>query len=125
MRATLACVMLFAGLAATAAPVPKDTPVPAVTEAHLAASKKNLEQIVLAVHNHASANVDRLPGDIRSKDGKPLLSWRVAILPFIDEDDLYKQFKLDEPWDSENNKKLIEKLPKTYAPIRVRARAGE
>ena len=41
------------------------------------------------------------------KDGKPLLSWRVAILPYIEQDALYKQFHLDEPWDSEHNKKLI------------------
>jgi hypothetical protein len=44
---------------------------------------------------------------IYSKDGKtPLLSWRVAILPHLGQEALYKEFKLDEPWDSENNKKL-------------------
>jgi prepilin-type processing-associated H-X9-DG protein len=49
------------------------------------------------------------------KKGKPLLSWRVAILPFIEQDNLYKEFKLDEPWDSDHNKKLIDKMPKVYA----------
>jgi hypothetical protein len=47
----------------------------------------------------------------------PLLSWRVAILPFVEESKLYREFKLDEPWDSENNKKLIEKMPALYAPV--------
>src|SRR5262249_42553125 len=47
----------------------------------------------------------------------PLYSWRVAILPFIEEDKLHKEFKLDEPWDSDNNKKLLEKMPKVYAPV--------
>ena len=37
------------------------------------------------------------------------------ILPYIEQDNLYKQFKLDEPWDSEHNKKLIDKMPKVYA----------
>jgi hypothetical protein len=48
------------------------------------------------------------------KDKKPLLSWRVFMLPFVDQDDLYKQFHLDEPWDSEHNKKLIAKIPAVY-----------
>ena len=47
-------------------------------------------------------------------NGKPLLSWRVQILPFIEEEELYKQFHLDEPWDSEHNKPLIEKMPAVY-----------
>src|SRR5207249_1280691 len=52
---------------------------------------------------------------IYSKDGKkPLLSWRVAILPFIEQDELYRQFHLDEPWDSEHNKKLIQHMPQIY-----------
>ena len=44
----------------------------------------------------------------------PLLSWRVAILPMIEQDNLYRQFKLDEPWDSDHNKKLIDKMPAIF-----------
>ena len=58
---------------------------------------------------------------IVDKKGKKLLSWRVQILPYIEQDNLYKQFKLDEPWDSEHNKKLIRQMPRIYmlpaAPI--------
>ena len=53
-------------------------------------------------------------GAIFSKDGKPLLSWRVALLEHMDRE-LFKEFKLDEPWDSEHNKKLIPRMPKLYA----------
>ena len=49
------------------------------------------------------------------KEGRPLLSWRVAILPFIEQENMYRQFKLDEPWDSEHNKKLIAQMPPIYA----------
>ena len=48
------------------------------------------------------------------KTGKPLLSWRVAILQYIEEEALYKQFKMDEPWDSEHNLKLAKNMPKIY-----------
>src|SRR5262249_24089587 len=51
---------------------------------------------------------------ITDKAGKPLLSWRVAILPYVEQDNLYQQFKLDEPWDSEHNKKLLDKMPPIY-----------
>jgi hypothetical protein len=48
--------------------------------------------------------------------GKALLSWRVALLPFLGEQQLYEQFKLDEPWDSPHNQKLLKKIPKFYIP---------
>jgi Protein of unknown function (DUF1559) len=75
-------------------------------------SANNLKQLLLALHNYHDT-YGHMPHDIRDKDGKPLLSWRVQILPFIEQDQIYKQFKLDEPWDSENNKKLIDKMPRT------------
>src|SRR5205823_763689 len=46
--------------------------------------------------------------------GKPLLSWRVLLLPYIEQDNLYKQFKLDEPWDGPTNKKLLARMPNVY-----------
>ena len=80
------------------------------------ASANNLKQIGLAMHNYADTVGGSMPpAAICDKTGKPLLSWRVLILPYIDENDLYKQFKLDEPWDSEHNKKLLTKMPKVYA----------
>ena len=48
------------------------------------------------------------------KQGKPLLSWRVHILPYLEENPLYQQFHLDEPWDSEHNRKLIPMMPAFY-----------
>ena len=72
------------------------------------------QQIALAFHNYEGAN-QRLPAAATIKNGKPLLSWRVAILPFLDQVELYRKFKLDEPWDSEHNKKLIPLMPAAYA----------
>lgn len=70
-------------------------------------------EIVLALHNHHDA-YQFLPSNILSKDGKPLLSWRVAILPFVDEYDLHERFHLDEPWNSEHNIKLVDQMPRVY-----------
>jgi len=79
-------------------------------------SQNNLKQIGLALHNFADIGGGVFPAAaIVDKKGKALLSWRVAILPYVEQDNLYKQFHLDEPWDSEHNKKLIDRMPKTYA----------
>lgn len=86
-------------------------------------SQNNLKQIALAFHNHESAN-QFFPQDVKDKNGKPLLSWRVQILPYLEEDTLYRSFKLDEPWDSDTNKKLIAQMPKIFAPVHTKAKAG-
>ncbi len=69
-------------------------------------SANNLKQIGLGIHNYHDV-YGRFPADILDKDGKPLLSWRVAILPFLEQNHLYQQFKLDEPWDSPHNLQLL------------------
>jgi RNA polymerase sigma factor (sigma-70 family) len=78
-----------------------------------ALSLNHLKQIVLAMHNYESVN-EVFPGDLTDKDGRPLLSWRVAILPYLDQVELFKKFKLDEPWDSKDNKKLLSKMPDVF-----------
>jgi hypothetical protein len=77
-------------------------------------SSNNLKQISLAVHDYAEKN-DDLPRNTYSPDGRPLLSWRVHILPFLGEEQLYKQFNLNEPWDSPNNMRLLNQMPRVYA----------
>jgi len=80
-------------------------------------SEANLRQITLALSDYALERRHLLPAAICDrKSGRPLLSWRVALLPRIGQEDLYKQFKLDESWDGPNNKKLLEKMPNVYAP---------
>ena len=82
-------------------------------------SVNNLKQIALAMHNYQSTYNHLPPQAIYSKDGKPLLSWRVLVLPFLEQDALYRQFKLDEAWDSPHNKKLLAQMPKLYADPNV------
>ena len=74
-----------------------------------------MTQLGLAMHNY-HRDFGKLPAAASySKEGKPLLSWRVHLLPYVSEGvDLHKQFRLDEPWDSVHNKKLIAKMPKIF-----------
>jgi len=88
-------------------------------------SANNMKQIGLAFHNSHDAQGGFPAPAITSKDGKPLLSWRVKILPYIEEDRLYKQFKLDEPWDSDHNKKLINRIPKVYQNPNLKLENGK
>jgi hypothetical protein len=86
-----------------------------VRQADRSQSMNNLKMIGLAMHNYESS-WKHLPARASfDKEGKPLVSWRVLILPYIEQETLYKQFKLDEPWDSPNNKKLIPQMPSVYA----------
>jgi len=103
--------------------------LPAVQAAREAARRaqctNNLKQMALAMLNYESANNAFSKPAITDKDGKPLLSWRVAILPYIDQQELYNRFKLDEPWDSPHNKELIKEMPATYlCPSRANVEPG-
>jgi hypothetical protein len=79
-----------------------------------APAAERVKQLAYGMHRYADAHT-RLPAVASfDKAGKPLLSWRVHLLPYIGEEKLYKEFHLDEPWDSEHNKKLIAKMPDAY-----------
>lgn len=94
--------------------------VPAIVKVREAAGRvqdqNNMKQLALAMFNYNDTYGGKLPAHaIYSKDGKtPLLSWRVAILPYLEQEQLYRQFRLDEPWDSEHNKKLIPLMPRLF-----------
>jgi hypothetical protein len=78
-------------------------------------SLNNLKQMAIAMYAyHDSQGQLPVKAAILSPDGKPLLSWRVAILPYIENGSLYKQFHLDEPWDSPHNKTLLRFIPEIY-----------
>jgi hypothetical protein len=77
-------------------------------------ASNNLKQISMAMHNYHDAYAHVVPAAIQDENGKALLSWRVALLPYLGQQQLYDQFKLDEPWDSEHNKSLLSQIPPVY-----------
>lgn len=91
------------------------------------ASANRLRQIGIAMHVYHDQGKALPAHALYSKDGKtPLLSWRVAILPYLAEEKLYAEFKLDEPWDSAHNIKLLPRIPQLYVlPFGDKAKPGE
>ncbi len=77
-------------------------------------STNNMKQLGLAAFNYMDKYGAFPPAYSTDKGGKRLLSWRVYLLPYLDQDKLYKEFHLDEPWDSEHNKKLIARMPAVF-----------
>ncbi|MDR1925451.1 MAG: DUF1559 domain-containing protein [Planctomycetaceae bacterium] len=74
----------------------------------------NMRQIVFGLHAYYDTYKCLPPAYIVDADGQPLHSWRVLILPFIEAEELYKQIRLDEAWDSEYNQQFHSKMPKLF-----------
>ncbi len=124
--------LTLGGWAYTTAQVPSGAPVAAkpalpltpaakpeeprkVTLAQVQRSLANLKKLQGGMLNYEAAT-QYLPTDIVNTDKTEgaLLSWRVAILPYIGEEKLYARFRLDQPWDSESNLKLLAKMPDCF-----------
>ena len=73
----------------------------------------NLKQIGLAIHTYHDA-YGYMPGNIVGPDGKVLMSWRVAILPFLEQDDQYRALDMTKAWDDPRNAKVLEKMPEIF-----------
>jgi len=84
-------------------------------EADKAAFRRfGLMQVGFAMLNYEKSQKRFPPAASRDRNGKPLLSWRVHILPYLNQGALYERFHLDEPWDSPHNKDLIPLMPKLF-----------
>ena len=77
-------------------------------------STNNLRAIALAWHNYHDTYRGLPAAYNTDEEGKPLLSWRVHILPYLGQQELYNEFHLDEPWNSEHNRKLIRRMPREF-----------
>ncbi len=55
------------------------------------------------------------PAYVADATGKPMHSWRVLILPFLEQSTLYQSYSMAEPWDGPNNRKLLAQRPNIYA----------
>lgn len=75
---------------------------------------EDLKSISLGIRGYMWESDDWFPDDIRDDSGRPLLSWRVAVLPYMELKSLYERFHLDEPWDSPHNIKLLTEMPAMY-----------
>jgi hypothetical protein len=77
---------------------------------------KNLKRIGLALHNYQDTYRNFPPPVLFAEDGTPY-SWRVALLPFLEQTDgpsLFKEYRFDEPWDGPHNRTLLDRMPDVY-----------
>jgi hypothetical protein len=84
---------------------------------HQSVHMNNMKQIALALHNYMDAHGSMPPQALTDANGKRLLSWRVLILPYLEQSALYQQFHLDEPWDSEHNLEVAHAIPSVYHDV--------
>ena len=75
----------------------------------------NIRQIALALHSYHQQYKEFPPAHLDDANGKPMHSWRVLILPFLERVDLYEKYRFDEPWDGPNNRQLLERMMSVFA----------
>lgn len=92
--------------------------LPAVQSARGAArrmqSMNNMKQIMLAMHNYHSVHGEFPPAYIADADGKPMHSWRVLILPYLEQQPLHSSYDFSKPWDSPENLAVAQFIPPVY-----------
>ena len=79
-------------------------------------NSNNLKQIGLAFHNYEAAH-GQFPQDVIDTNGKAILSWRVQILPYLEQDKLWKKFDQTKPWDDAANKDWLEEMPDVFKRV--------
>lgn len=93
--------------------------LPAVQQAREAARraqcKNNLKQIGLAMHNYHDTFMVFPAAHFNDSQGKPRVSWRVSILPYIDQAPMYQGISMNESWDGPSNSRFSTTMPQTYA----------
>jgi Protein of unknown function (DUF1559) len=117
VRVVFYCVLFFAAFVAVRFLIPavlSALPKPVRDTPQWTQSMYNLHQIGIAMHDYVDKHRVFPPAVVYDKKGQPLYSWRVLLLPYLEEQALYSQFKLDEPWDSPNNQPLLARMPHVY-----------
>ncbi|MBI1248588.1 DUF1559 domain-containing protein [bacterium] len=93
--------------------------LPAIGQARLAAQRQqsinNTKQIMLALHNYHDTYLRFPAAYVPDENGKPMHSWRVAILPFVEQNNMFDQYDFGQPWDSPHNLEVTKRMPGVYA----------
>jgi Protein of unknown function (DUF1559) len=75
----------------------------------------HLKQIAVALVNYHEVYKSFPPAHIADENGRPMHSWRVLILPYLEQQPLYDAYRFDKPWDGPNNSKLLIHMPRAYS----------
>ena len=110
-------VLLAATLASIVLPTAPGPFTDTREEARQGCCRSNLKQISWALLNYRDVHGQFPPVCSSNMHGGPMHSWRVLILPFIEEEALFQQYRFDEPWNSPHNQKIGKKVPPVYACV--------
>jgi Protein of unknown function (DUF1559) len=83
-------------------------------EALRLSSQSPLNQLQLALHNYHYTFGTLPPAYVVDESGKPIHSWRVLILPYVEQKALYDQYDFGEPWNGPNNIMLLNQMPDIF-----------
>ncbi|MEL7336145.1 MAG: DUF1559 domain-containing protein, partial [Planctomycetota bacterium] len=85
------------------------------------ATRNQLIKIGIALHNYESAyrhfpgnDPMPMPNGLQPAEDAPQVSWRVKLLPFMEQQELYNRYRMNEPWDSEHNQQLLREIPSVF-----------
>ena len=84
--------------------------------------QQNVKRIVLALHHYQDTYGSFPPVYVADESGKPMHSWRVLVLPFMEQQNLYDLYDFNEPWDGPNNRRLLSALPDEFCCPQQRGR---
>ncbi len=90
----------------TFATVAKEILAPALERAAQLQTMNSMKLLGVAIHNYCAASKRLPPRYFVDQQGNRLYSWRVALLPYLEQKALYKLIKLDQPWDSKSNQRM-------------------
>lgn len=102
--------------------------LPAISSARSAAKRShclsNIKELYIALENYHHKHGSYPPAYLADSQGTPIHSWRVLLLPYLGENELYRHYDFDEPWNGPNNRKLWDRMPEVYAcPAQERRRS--
>lgn len=90
----------------------------AARDARRAALRSNTNgcfcQVILALHNYHDVHGCFPPAYLADEHGRPMHSWRVLILPYLEHGDLFNEYDFNEPWDGPNNSRLHDRMPEMF-----------
>ena len=82
--------------------------------AHRTSCANNVKQIGLAMHHYYLEHDSFPPAYLPDENGQPMHSWRVLLLPFLEQQHLYEQYDFSKPWDAPENSELADRMPDIY-----------
>jgi len=85
----------------------------------------SMKQLYTALHCYHDEYQSFPPAFTVDAEGKPLHSWRVLVLPYLEAENLYRQIRMDEPWDSEYNRQFHDQMPNVFHCLEAPLKKGD